>query len=75
MFGQVGGCADRVAIIGGGQPMHDLDSGVLDDVGDQLAGDLFGDDQAFAVRADLGQQGGEEFDGVCGRTGLVGAAQ
>ena len=47
--------------------MDDLDRGVLDDVGDELGGDLLGDDQALAVGADLGQQPGEHLHRVRGR--------
>jgi hypothetical protein len=43
---QVHGGADRVAVVGGREPVDDLNDGVLDDVGDQLGGDLLGDDQA-----------------------------
>jgi hypothetical protein len=45
------------------------------DVRDEFGGDLFGDDQPFAVGADLGEQGGEEFDRVRGGARLVGPAQ
>jgi hypothetical protein len=58
---------DHLAVIGRGQPVHDLDGGVLDDVGDELGGDLLGDDQALAVGADLGQQPGEHLHRLRGR--------
>ena len=67
VLGEVHRGADRLAVVGGGEPVHDLDGGVLDHVGDELGGDLLGDDQALAVGADLGQQPGEHLDRVRGR--------
>jgi hypothetical protein len=60
--GEVHGPADGVAVIPGGEPVRDLDGGVLDYVGDQLGRDLLGDDQGLAVGADLGEQVGEHLD-------------
>jgi HEPN/Toprim N-terminal domain 1 len=58
------GGADGLQVIGSGQPVDDLDSGVLDDVGNELGRDLLGDDHAFALSADLGQQRGEHLHRV-----------
>ncbi|MEW2624941.1 hypothetical protein [Streptomyces sp. NPDC048106] len=43
--------------------MHDLQRAVLDDVREDLAGDLLDDDDALAVGADLREERREQFDG------------
>jgi hypothetical protein len=62
--GEVHGGADGQPVVVGGQPVHHLDRGVFDHVGDDLAGDLLGDDEPLTVGADLGEQAGEQLDRV-----------
>ena len=59
--------ADRLAVVGGGEAVDDLDRGVLYHVRYQPGRDLLGDDQPLPVRADLRQQAGEHLDRVPGR--------
>jgi len=61
--------ADRIPVIGGGEPVGDLDRGVFHDVGDQAGRNLLGDHQALTVGADLREQAGEHLDGVPGGAG------
>ena len=65
--GRVHRRADRLAIVGGRETVHDLDRRVLDHVRDEPGRDLLGDDQPLAVRADLRQQAREHLDRVPGR--------
>ena len=55
---------DQVPVVGGREPVHHLERGVLDHVADQLRGDLLGDHQPLAVGADLGQHRREQLDRV-----------
>jgi len=57
---------DRVPVIGGGEPVGDLDRGVLDGVGNEADRNLLGDHQAFTVGADLREHAGEHLDCVAG---------
>jgi hypothetical protein len=61
--------ADRIPVIGGGEPVGDLDRGVFYGVGDQAGRNLLGDHQALTVGADLREQAGEHLDGVPGGAG------
>ncbi|WP_338083928.1 hypothetical protein [Candidatus Frankia nodulisporulans] len=53
---QVHGGADGLAVLGGGQSVHHLEGGVLQDVRQDLRGDLLDDEHTLAVGADLGEQ-------------------
>ena len=59
--GKAHGIADGVAIIRGKEAVHDLGVGVFDDVGNELVGNLVGDDEPFVVFAHFGQEVGEGF--------------
>ena len=54
--------ASAAPVVGGHDPVRDLQVGVLDHVGRQPHRDLVGDHHALAVGADLGQQVGERLD-------------
>ncbi|GAA3127017.1 hypothetical protein GCM10020001_055310 [Nonomuraea salmonea] len=75
LVAEVHGRADEPPVVLGGQPVHDLQRGVLDHVGDELGGDLLGHHDALAVRPDLGEHPGQQLDGVGGGPAVAAVAQ
>ncbi len=66
---------DDRAVVGGDQPVQDLDVGVLDDLRRKLGGHLVGDDEALTVRPHFGQHVGEHRHRLGLRVGGLGTGR